>query len=175
MKNHFTLTNKMKYPISATKKGLITGCAIIALSFISIYVLKLSPDSNFQYLNYIIYSAGIAWSMIDFARFVGPKAEFRDYFSNGFKTFIVVCFLMAAYTFIFYTIHPEIRDAQIEANNQLLIQQHNHTAPEIEENARQLKAIFMPGKIASTSFLYIFLGAAITILYSVMIMKKQKR
>jgi hypothetical protein len=165
----------MKYSLSATKKGLITGCVMIALSLFSCYVLKLGPDSSFQYINFIIYTTGIAWSMIDFARFSGPKTEFRDYFSNGFRTFIVVCFLMAIYTFVFYSLHPEIRDAQILANNQLLILQHTHTTPEIEENAKQLKAIFMPGKVASASFLYLFLGAAITTLYAVLIMKKQKR
>jgi len=146
---------------------------MIALSLFSFYVLKRSPDSRFLYINFIIYTAGIAWSMIDFARFTKPGTAFRDYFANGFKTFIVVCFLMAVYIFIFYNLHTEIRDAQIEANNHLLIQQHAHTAPEIEENAKQLKAVFLPGKVAGASFLYLFLGAAITILYTAMLLKKK--
>jgi hypothetical protein len=165
----------MNNSINATRKGLITGCVMIALSLFSYYVLKLAPDSSFQYINYIIYSMGIAWSLIDFARYADAKAGFREYFSNGFRTFIVVTLLIVVYTFVFYNIHTEIRDAQIEANNKLLVLQGNHTAPEIEENARQMRAIFMSGKLATTSFLYLFLGAAITILYTVMILKKQKK
>jgi hypothetical protein len=161
--------------INATRKGLITGCVMIALSLFSFYVLKFPADSSFQYINYIIYSLGIAWSIIDFARYANPKTEFRDFFSTGFKTFIVVTLLITVYTFIFYSLHTEIRDAQIAANNQLLVLQRAHTAPEIEDNAKQMKAIFMPGKLAATSFLYLFLGAIITVLYSVMILKKIKK
>jgi len=160
--------------LSATKKGLITGGVMIALLLLSIYVLKFSSDSRFQYINYIIYSMGIAWSILGFAHSATPKTEFREYFAAGFKTFIVITLLMVVYTFIFYSLHTEIRDAQIEANTQLLIQQHMHTSWEIQENAKQMKSIFITGKLASTSFLYLFLGAAISALYSLMIMKKIK-
>jgi hypothetical protein len=161
-------------PLNATKKGLIIGALMIALKLFLFYALKYQLDNPYQNIIYIVYTLGIVWSMIVFAQ-VNSSTKLSAYFSNGFKTFVVITLLMVAFTFTFFTIHPEIKDLQIEANNQLLIQQGNHTAPEIEANAKQMKSIFMPMTLLVTTFLYLFLGAVITLLSSVAIMQMKKR
>jgi hypothetical protein len=142
--------------------GLITGGLMIAASLFSFYVLKLPVESNFQLAVYLIFSAGIVWSLINSFIFDADKKSFKDYFSVGFKTFVIVALLMAVYTYIFFSIHTDFRDAKIAENNQLILKEGNHLPQEIEENAKQLKKLFLPIMVSSAVFRYLIVGALVS-------------
>jgi len=145
-----------------TQKGLITGALMIIASLISSEILKNPLESYFQFIIYFLFTGGILWSLIAQTKKNGNTISFKDYFSIGFKTFIVVTLLMAGFAYIYFSFHTEFRDNKIAENSQLLLLQGDHLPKEIEENANQLKKMFLPQIISSAVFSYLILGALIT-------------
>lgn len=148
--------------LTPTQKGLITGALMIIASLLSSEILKNPVESYFQFIIYSIFTGGILWSLIAHSKKNGNTLSFKDYFSIGFKTFIVVTLLMAGFAYIYFSYHTEFRDTKIAENSQLLLKQGDHLQKEIEENANQLKKMFLPLMISSAVFRYLILGAMIT-------------
>jgi hypothetical protein len=151
----------MKEP-TPTQKGLITGALMIIASLFSSEILKNPVESYFQFIIYFLFTGGILWSLIAHSKKNGNTLSFKDYFSIGFKTFIVVTLLMAGFAYIYFSYHTEFRDTKIAENSLLLLKQGDHLQKEIEENANQLKKMFLPLMISSAVFRYLILGALIT-------------
>jgi Protein of unknown function (DUF4199) len=149
-------------PLKAQYIGLITGGMMIAASLFSFYVLKLPVESNFQLLVYMIFSVGIVWCLISSFNYDADKKTFKDYFSVGFKTFVIVALMMAVFTYIFFSIHTDFRDARIAENNKLILAEGNHLPQEIEQNAKQLKKLFLPIMVSSAVFRYLIVGALVS-------------
>lgn len=152
--------------LNPTKKGLVTGLVMIMVALCSFYVLKLPVNQKEQYVIFVIYIAGIAWSLFSYKQTSAADKNFKSYFSTGFKTFIVVTLLMVLYTFIFFKFNTAYRDAGIAENNALLLKEGNHTPAEIASNANQLKQIFMPVMVGIATFKYLILGALVTVIGS---------
>ncbi len=142
--------------------GLITAASMIIASLLSFYVLQLPIESNFQLLVYFIFTAGIIWSLMNQYNKVVEKRLFKDFFSAGFRTFVIVALLMAVFTFVFFSINTSFRDIKIAENSRLIIAEGNHLPNEIEENAKQLKKLFMPIMVSSAMFRYLIIGAMVT-------------
>jgi hypothetical protein len=159
--------------LTPTKKGLVTGLVMVALSLFFYYVLKMPVNQKEQYALFSVYIAGIIWSLHEFRQTAADK-NFKSFFSTGFKTFIVATLLMVLYTFIFFKFNTDYREAGIAENNALLLQQGNHTPAEIETNANQLRQIFMPVMIGITTFKYLILGALVTAIASGFFSRKQQ-
>jgi hypothetical protein len=159
--------------LTPTKKGLVTGLVMVALSLFFYYVLKMPVNQKEQYALFSVYIAGIIWSLYEFRQTAADK-NFKSFFSTGFKTFIVATLLMVLYTFIFFKFNTDYREAGIAENNALLLQQGNHTPAEIETNANQLRQIFMPVMIGITTFKYLILGALVTAIASGFFSRKQQ-
>lgn len=152
----------MLQPINPTKKGLVTGLLMILVSLFFFYVLKMPVNQKEQYVLFLVYIAGIAWSLLAYKKSTTEEKNFKSYFSAGFKTFIVATLLMVLYTFIFFKFNTAYREAGIAENNAMLLKEGNHTPAEIESNANQLRQIFMPVMIGITTFKYLILGALAT-------------
>ncbi len=148
--------------VKATHIGLITGALMIVASLLAFYVLKLPLESNFQLLVYGIFTAGIVWSLITYHTTATGSNGFKDYFSAGFKSFVIVALLMAVFAFVFFSLNPGFRDAKIAENNKLIIAQGDHLPTEIEENANRLKKIFLPIMVSSAMFRYLIIGALVS-------------
>ncbi len=161
--------------ITAGRKGLITAAIMIILSLIFFYGLKQPIDSSYQNIIYIVYAIGILWSLIDFSSTTTGATKFNEYFSEGFKTFIMVTFLMVIYTLIIYLCNPQIKEAKLALNNQMLLQEGNYTPAEIAANAEKLKSIFIPMTLAVYTFIYLVLGALITAISSAFIGQMKKK
>jgi cbb3-type cytochrome oxidase subunit 3 len=158
--------------LNATKKGLLTGIVMIGLSLFFYYVLKLPLNQKEQYVIFCVYIAGIGWSLLSYKRSSAEDKTFKNYFSTGFKTFIVVTLLMVLYTFIFFMFNTAYRDAGIAENNAMLLKEGNHTPAEIESNAKQLRQIFMPVMVGIATFKYLILGAMVTAIASGFLSRK---
>ena len=81
---------------------------------------------------------------------------------------------MALFTYVFFTINIDFRDAKIIENNKLLLAEGNHLPKEIEENAKQLKKLFMPIMISSAMFRYLIIGALVTVIGAGFLSTKNK-
>jgi len=160
--------------LNSTKKGLITGLLMIALSLIFFYVLKLPFNQKDQYVIFSVYIAGIVWSLFSYKQTSTEDKNFKSYFSTGFKTFIVVTLLMVLYTFIFLKFNTTYRDTGIAENNAMLLKEGNHTPAEIAGNAVQLKQLFMPVMVAITTFKYLILGSLVTAITSGFLSRNQQ-
>lgn len=158
--------------LTATKKGLLTGIVMIGLSLFLYYVLKWPLNQKDQYVLFCVYIAGIGWSLLSYKHSSAEDKTFKNYFSTGFKTFIVVTLLFVLFTFIFFTFNTAYRDAGIAENNALLLKEGNHTPAEIESNAKQLKQIFMPVMVGITTFKYLIIGALVTAVASAFLSRK---
>jgi hypothetical protein len=152
----------MLQKINATKKGLVTGFVMAGVLLFFFYALKLPFNGTEQYAVYFVYMAGIIWSLYAFGQSNAENKTFKEYFSAGFKTFIVVTLLMVVFALIFFSFDTSVRESGIAENNKLLLAEGNHTPAEIESNAAQLRKIFMPMMVGITTFKYLILGALIT-------------
>lgn len=159
--------------LKAQHIGLITGGLMIAASLLSFYVLHLPVESNFQFIIYGIFAGGLIFSLFQYHKTAGAKS-FKDYFSAGFKTFVIVALLMAVFTYIFFSLNTAFRDAKIAENNILINQQGDHLPAEIEENTRQLKKMFLPIMVSSAVFRYLITGALVTAIAAGFLSQKAK-
>ena len=98
----------MQIHLDATKKGLLTGLIMIGLSLL-FYYTKQPFDSPLQYLIYVIYAAGIVWTIYEFSKTEENLNKFGAFFLQGFKCFIVITLLMVVFTFVFNKMHPEFK------------------------------------------------------------------
>lgn len=160
--------------INAAKKGLITAIIMIGLSLFSFYILHKPVQNQYQYLIFTTYTLGIIWSVFTFSRTVVAGTKFKEYFAEGFKTFIVVTLLMVIYTIVFYKLNPQLIENEIALNNQLAIKEGNHTPMEIEANAKQMRSIFITMTTAIVTIMYLFLGALISAVTTGVIMQMKK-
>jgi hypothetical protein len=142
--------------------GLITAALMIAASLIAFYVLRLPVESNFQFLVYSIFTAGVLWAVFAYHKSDATGKKFKDYFSAGFKAFVVIALLMAVFAFVFFSCNTGFRDAKIAENTKMIVAQGNHLPKEIEENERQLRKLFMPIMVSSAMFRYLIIGALVT-------------
>ncbi len=160
---------KQKSPL---QKGVITAVLMILTSLFSLYVLKNPVESYFQIFIYIIFGAGIVWSMFGYSKSGADKKSFKDYFSYGFKTFVVIALLMTVFAYIYFILNPAFRDNKIAENSRLLILEGSHLQTEIDENAAQLKKMFMPMMLSAAIFRYLIIGAIVTAFAAVFLSKK---
>lgn len=158
-----------------TQKGVLTALLMILASVFSLYVLKNPIESDFQFIVYSIFCFGIVWSLVTYFRTDNPKKTFSNYFAIGFKTFIVIALLMAVFAYVYFSFHLEFRDNKIAENSKMLLQQGNHLPKEIEDNAVQLKKMFMPMMLSAAIFRYLILGALITVITAGFLSSKNKK
>ncbi|MEO8770182.1 MAG: DUF4199 domain-containing protein [Ferruginibacter sp.] len=159
--------------LTATIKGVITGLLMIIMSVVFFYSLKLPVNGMNQFLIIAIFVIGIFWSLVSFKERAPETAGFKDYFSEGFKTFIVVTFFMAVFTFVFYKLNPQILENGIKENNILVMKEGNHTEAEIDENAQKMRDIFMPMMLTINTVKYLLIGSLVSLITAGFFIKKK--
>jgi len=147
--------------LTPSLKGFITAFVMIAL-VLGIYYSKRTPETNLQYLIYIIYALGIAWTLIAYRQSSFFTGKFADTFGQGFRCFIVVTLLMVLFTGIFSKMHPEFAEETSIANREQLVQQNDKTPTEIEKEVSDFKKQYTLKLISGSIFGYLILGAAVT-------------
>ena len=149
--------------ISAKYIGLITAAAMVAASLMLFYVFHFPENGKNQYFIYAIYSIGILVGLFFFHQNKPEESNFKNYFSEGFKVFVVVTLIMAVFTFIFYKINPQILENALVEINSYNAKDADKTPAEVTVNAEKLRSIFIPMMIATTTVKNLVLGALITI------------
>ena len=149
--------------ISAKYIGLITAAAMVAASLILFYILHFPENGKNQYFIYAIYAVGILTTLILYNKNTTEGSAFKNYFSEGFKVFVVVTLIMAVFTFIFYKMNPQILEKALVEINAYNAKDADKTPAEVTANAEKLRGIFIPMMIATTTVKNLVLGALITI------------
>lgn len=158
--------------LSATKKGLLTGLLMIALTLL-FYYSKLPVDSPFQYLVYIVYAFGIVWTLYDFSKNGEHTGKFGEFFSQGFKCFIVVTLLMVLFTAGFNWLHPEFKEEMAKAYGEDLLKKGNSTPIEIAANIKKMKDFYIVMLVSGAIFGYLIIGAVVTLVTTLMYTRRK--
>jgi hypothetical protein len=160
--------------LTATRIGLITASVMIILSLIFFYVLNQPVESEYQYIVFGTDAIGIIITLLLFTS-RSNTIEFKDYFSEGFKTFIIVTFFIVIYVLIFNICNPQIREAKLALNSQIAAQDQNRTPEEVAANTAALKPHLLALTVAGYTVIYLVLGAIVTTLSSVIIIQLKKK
>ena len=156
----------------STATGL-TGSALILVGLVlMLYVFHQSITGYTQLVTVIIYSGTIIYSLYKFGQALPGKVGFKAFFSEGFKTFIVMTLVIVIFTFIYYKMNPGIMEAGIKENDAILLKEGNYTQPEIEANSDKLRSIFMPMMLSLTTILFLIIGSVVSLASAVLFNKK---
>ena len=158
--------------LSATYKGFITGILMVLLS-LGIYKLRGSFENNLQYITYAVYVGGIVWTLVSFHRRTGATRSFKNYFTEGFKCFIVVTFVMVLFTYIFSVLNPGLKE-QMAANYRAdLVSKKNYTGPEIDAMVQKAREYFNVMLTSMAIFGYILIGSLVTLVTSIFLAQRK--
>lgn len=160
------------YNSSSAQKGIITGILMIAVSLI-IYYLKGNFENGLQYIAYFLYVVGILWTLYSFRKKEAENKSFKNYFSEGFKCFIVVTLMMVLFTFIFLKLNPSLKEEMAINYKADLIKSKNYTAPEIETMTIKAKDYFVTMLVSMAIFGYLIIGALVTVIASAFFSQKE--
>ena len=151
----------MTAKLSPAIKGLITAILMIAAS-LYIYANKNTIDARAQYLVYALYAVGIIWAITAFAPSAEGAGRFRDFFSQGFKCFIVVTLVMVILTHIFIKTHPEYAEAEAKSTKEYYQKEGNKLPAEIDDLAAQAKKHYALAYISVSIFGYLIFGTVVS-------------
>jgi MFS family permease len=152
-------------------KGIITG-AVMVIVTLALYYSHLPAGSLLHYLIYIVYAAGITWTLISYKRSGAFTGKFADLFGQGFRCFIVTILIMVAFTYIFSMLHPEFAEEAAQYYREELVKGKNTTPEKIDELVAKAKKQYTTGIIYFTIFGYLIIGTIITAAGSALLMRR---
>lgn len=138
-----------------------------------IYIFLKNFDNSLQFVVYLIYSAGIVWTILSFTKTNEFTGNFGQLFSQGFKCFIVVTLLMVLFTFIFLRLHPELKDQMAVSYKTELVKQGNYTPAEMDTMIAKSKDYFVTMLVSMAIFGYLIVGALVSVVASAFLMKRK--
>ena len=162
----------MQIKLRPAIKGLITAAAMIS-SFLAIYYSGKDADVRLQYLVYILYALGIAWTVVAYRQSAAFTGKFSDIFSQGFKCFIVVTLAIALFYGIFNYQHPEFRDEASASYKEQLLKQKDKLPPDIESEVATYKKQYTLRLVSGAIFGYLIIGAGVTAVLSVLLTRRK--
>ena len=136
---------------------------MVLVSLVMFYQFNYPDTGTVKYICFSIYSVGIILSLLNYKN-NNQNKEFKNYFSEGFKTFVVVCLMMALFTWIFYKMNPQIFDKIIDEINKINSLDTNKTPQEVIENGNKIRGIQIPMTVAINTIIYMVIGALVTAL-----------
>ena len=153
--------------ISPAIKGVITAALMIAV-ILGVYYSGKNTYAGIQYLVYIFYALGIAWTLIAYRRSGSFTGKFGTIFNQGFKCFIVVTLLMAIFYGVFNNLHPEFAEETAQVYKEQLVKENQKTAPEIETIISTFKKQYTLKLVSGAIFGYLIIGAGVTAVISIL-------
>jgi hypothetical protein len=150
--------------ISAKYIGLITGGLMVLVSLLMFYQFHFPDTGTVKYVCFSIYTIGIIVSLFNFKNKHTEQKEFKEYFSEGFKTFVVVALIMAIFTWVFYKMNPQIFEKTIEEINKINSLDTSKTPAEVIENGNKIRSIKLPMTVTINTMIYMILGALVSLI-----------
>src|SRR6516225_10364597 len=101
-------------------KGLIISLVLIIYGLI-IYFVDGMKHEALQYVQYVLFLAGIIWACITYSKQLNANVTFGNLFAHGFKTTAVITVIVLIYTVLaFNFLFPDMVDKSIEISKQKL-------------------------------------------------------
>ncbi len=150
--------------ISAKYIGLITGSLIVLVSLMMFYQFHFPDTGIVIYVRFTIFTIGIIFTLLIYKNQNAETRNFKDYFSEGFKTFVIVVLIMAIFTIVFYKFNPQIFESKLLEINKYNALDTSKTPAEVIENGNKLKSVFLPMTVAITTILYLVIGALVSLI-----------
>ena len=144
---------------------MLLSLLLICTSLICFYVLKMPDNGSSQYIIFFVFIVGLLLGLFQY-RQLNQDDGFKQLFGEGFKIYVVVAFFMVIYSWIFYKYNPQILEEAITFNEQLIIKQGNKTMPEIMDNTKKIRQIFIPMMLAFNTIKYLLMGTLVTVVAS---------
>jgi len=155
-------------------KGLITACLIIAASLL-LYYSNQYKGSYFQYIPFLLYAAGILWTLLAYRRSGAGSGKFSELFGQGFRCFIVVTLIMVVFVWIFtLRIHSEFREESTQAYREFLVKEKQKMPTEIDAEVATYHKQFNARFISASIFGYLIIGAGVTLALSALLMRRNQ-
>lgn len=142
-------------------KGLITGILMMSTSLLLIYT-KQPANSGLDNIMYVLYAAGIAWTLLAYSRSQTYVPKFGTIFGQGFRCFIIITLIMVIFTGVYSYMHPEIAEEAAKHYKADLIKDGNKTPAEIETIVANAKKQFVTGNISLAIFGTLIMGTIFT-------------
>lgn len=160
--------------LTALAKGLITTGLMLALSMYIFYA-RVPATSKLNWLVFILFGAGILWTVIEYGLFINPSAKFGDLFGQGFRCFIIVTLAMTLFTAAISLSHPEF--AEIDAKNYreyLDAEAKDKLPAERDKMAAEYKKHYTSQLIYTSIFGYLVVGSIVTAAGSAILLLRKK-
>jgi hypothetical protein len=154
--------------------GLLTGITMILTSLLCYHFFS-SGNGQWQLLIYGIYAAGIWAGQYQFTISKDAQAGFRNLFSEGFKVFMPVTFLMVLFTWIFMKYDTNLVNQMAEAYKNKLLETGNRTLEQIETEVAQSKDKYATFFTSLAIFGYLIAGALATLSGAIFFSSRNKR
>ena len=124
-----------------------------------------------QWIAYGFYAVGITTTLY-LNKPVSNK--FGDYFSQGFRCFVIITLILVAFTAVFNYLHPELAVQSAALFKAELLKVNDRTPAEIERDVKLYQDGFPTAIISRSIFGYLIFGALATAISS-LLLTLQKR
>ena len=140
---------------------------------LGIYYSGKDADTRLQYLVYILYALGIAWTIISYRQSESFTGKFGDLFSRGFRCFIVVTLMMVLFTFVFSKTHPEFAEESAKAYKEQLVKEKNKLPEDIDKETARYQRSYNTVLVYGAIFGYLIIGAGVTAVVSALLTRRK--
>ncbi len=154
----------MTKKLTPALKGLITALLMMAVTFLlyNQYAANEPAFTALGYSPYLVYAAGIIWTLVAYRRSEAFSGKFRDLFNQGFRCFIIVTLLMTAFWIIFLRAQPQYKEEAATVFREQLMKEKSTFPKDIDEQVERFKKQYNTGFISASIFGYLLLGALVT-------------
>ena len=153
-------------------KGIITG-TLMVISSLALYYSKTPRGSAIHYIIYVLYAAGIIWTLVSYSRMLSFTGKFSDLFGQGFRCFIVAILIVVTYTAIFSMMHPEFAEDAATHYRADLVKKGDKLPADIDKMVNDAKKQYTTGVVYFTIFGYLIIGAFINAAGAAILMRKK--
>ena len=143
---------------TSTTKGIVLALILIIIA-LATYFLNMNQNSALQYISYVVFIAGIIWSVVSYGKQVEYNSTFGNYFAHGFKTAATVTAIMIIYVIIFVTLFPDMKEKAMDAARKSMEAKGNLTKEQITQALGFTQKFFTVFLIAGTLVGYLIFGA----------------
>jgi hypothetical protein len=147
--------------ITPLVKGLITGSVMLAATLLLFYTRQ-PVDSPLQYIVFVLYAGGVAWTLLAYYRSPEYTGKFGDIFGRGFRCFIIITLIMVTFAGIFSYMHPEFAEEDAKLYREYLIKDGNKTPAEIGSMVKDEKENYAVKNMWRVTFGALIPGAIFT-------------
>lgn len=140
---------------------------MIAFSLL-IYYTKGNFENELSNVTYALYLFGILWALYGFRQSAKYPKSFKNYFTEGFKCFIVVTLLMVLFTFLFSKFNVQLRNEMMANARKELLNDSNKTPQEVEKLMHDTRRYYAVMLTSIAIFGYLLIGAVVTLIGSLL-------